>query len=89
MQEASAASAASLRLEVKTQEADPPEDLPDFDGCVDILAAVARQWAQEALVNARLGSFYELHRLADWLDVDAVWLRRQLSEAHLFSVRTK
>lgn len=62
VQEASAASAASLRLEVKTQEADPPEDLPDF---------------------------YELHRLADWLDVDAVWLRQQLSEAHLFSVRTK
>lgn len=68
---------------------DTEDSLPDFDGCVDILAAVARQWAQEALVNARLGSFYELHRLADWLGVDAGWLRRQLSEAHLFSVRTK
>jgi hypothetical protein len=89
VQEASAASAASLRLEVKTQEADPPEDLPDFDGCVDILAAVARQWAREALINARHGSSYELLRLADWLGVDAVWLRRQLSEAHLFGYRTR
>lgn len=65
------------------------EELPDLDGCVRLLCAVARQWAREALVNARHGSFWEMQRLADWLGVDAAWLRRQLSEAHLFSVRTK
>lgn len=81
--------AASLRLEAETQEAAPLDDLPDLDGCVRLLCAVARQWAREALFDARHGSFWELQRLADWLGVDAVWLRRQLSEAHLFGYQTR
>ena len=65
------------------------DGLPNFEGCVRLLCAVARQWTREALINARHGSFWELHRLADWLGVDAVWLRRQLDDARLFSIMTR
>jgi hypothetical protein len=77
-----------MELDIENQ-AQIDDDLPDLDGCVRLLRAVARQWAREALINARHGSSYELLRLADWLGVDAVWLRRQLSEAHLFGYRTR
>ena len=49
---------------------------PDFDGVLALLAAVVRQWADEARRNPD-----ELHALADWLGMDPAAVRRQLSAA--------
>lgn len=75
-------------MDIETQ-AQVTDDLPDFNGCVRLLCAVARQWARDASVNAQHGSCYEMQRLADWLGVDAAWLRRQLDGVRPFYLRLR
>ena len=47
--------------------------LPDFDGCVELLAALGRQWARDAKRNRA-----EFIGLAKWLDLAPDELQQRL-----------
>lgn len=63
------------------------DDLPNLDGCIRLICAVARQWAREAAYRAQHGNDYELRRLALWLGVAPSELSGRLCDGYQPRVR--
>ena len=55
--------------------------LPDFDACVDLLAAIGRRWVLDARRN-----YAELIGLARWLDLEPDELRQRLNGRSVYYV---
>ncbi len=65
----------------------PERVLYDFDGCVNLLGAIAKRWARDAYIEMLRGDWSELEELADWMQVDVMYLYRNLDQTHLFRDR--